>query len=271
MELCKTDALRQECKILNISNDKRGAKISRIRGGAKNAIQNMVLVTCLIGRLCNLAIPNTFLETLTITAKHSKRIFYDVREEFSRDGVIKLEGEGYSQQIMLTELGLRRASRLLTGEEEDNPKWEDIRESARKHLWILWPPMMGLKGGERDNILRALLMLYSPSQGNVPEDFYRNLMLNVRNHYSQCGSLDDFYRELVSRLIGLYSTLGRIYRGKKSDGTEKAEAMEALIASRQLIINFIVALHKHLYTVYLKTSIACLLGFRKYLRSSHIR
>ena len=260
IKFCKTNILRELRKIFNIFSDRRDVRINRTRGDAKNTIQNIFLVSCLVGRLCGLSIPNSFLEDLlSITRHYDKDTFYKVKRELSGNGIITIGGKKRSQQITLTPQGLSRASSILTGRENENPEWRDLLESAKKHLWVLWPLTIRLKSDERDNLLRTFLILYSRSQGNGPDEFYRSLILNIRNDYRRYGSVDNFYRELVNRLMIFYSKLMRIHGGRSQ------EEEEALNASLQLITNFITVLHKHLYVICIKTSIAYSLGFRKYL------
>jgi len=272
IKLCKTNILRELRKIFNIFSDRRDVRINRTRGDAKNAIQNIFLVSCLVGRLSGLKIPNLFLETLATERGHSRETFYNVKKELHDKGLIT-KSDTHSQYIELSSEGLRLASNILIGREEDNPRWEDIRESARQHLWVFWIPMTRLRDDERDNLLRSLLILYSYSQGDTPEEFYRNLLLNIRLDLSQHDSVDALHQELVDRLVKLYSKLARIYEeesNKRREESQKGrkrpkEEREELPASLQLIINSINVLHRYREDVCMMAFVARVLRFRKYL------
>jgi len=259
VELFRINILRELRRISGILSDRGGVEVGRLRGDPRNAVRNMFLVSCLVGRMCGLVILNAFLETLTVLAVHSDKIFYEVREELLKDGIITIKGGKRTQQIELTPKGLLLASKLLTGRENENLEWRDLYELAKKHLWILQPLTVRLKADERDNLFRSLLILYSCSQGNGPDEFYRNLVSNIREDYHRYGSIDNLYRELVRRLMELYSGLRRIHRGRPR------EVREALTTPLQLITNFITVLHKHIDIICIKVSIAHMLSFRRHL------
>jgi hypothetical protein len=266
VELFRINILRELRRIFGTFSDRGGVEVRRVRGDPRNAVRNMFLVSCLIGRLFDLAITNAFLETLTIRSRHSREVFYRVKEELSRNGIITTRGGTRSQRIILTPKGLRLASRLLTGEENDNTRWEDIRESARKHLWVFWIPMTRLRDDDRDNLLRSLLILYSHSQGNGPEEFYRNILLNIRRDLRRQNSVDSLYQVLVNRLVRLYSTSTRVREEEPQEERERRrEEREELPEQLQLITDFINVLHRYLEDVCMRVFIACVLRFRKRL------
>jgi hypothetical protein len=259
VEFFRINILRELRRISGTLSDRGGVEVGRLRGDPRNAVRNMFLVSSLVGRMCGLVILNAFLETLTVLAVHSDKIFYEVREELLKDGIITIKGGKRTQQIELTPKGLLLASKLLTGRENENLEWRDLYELAKKHLWILQPLTVRLKADERDNLFRSLLILYSCSQGNGPDEFYRNLVSNIREDYHRYGSIDNLYRELVRRLMELYSGLRRIHRGRPR------EVREALTTPLQLITNFITVLHKHIDIICIKVSIAHMLSFRRRL------
>ena len=170
------------------------------RGGAAEEVQNMILVSCFIGRVRDIPIPNAFLEGLS---RHSRDTYYRVRNRLSRDGLIIVRSEARNAYVELTERGTRVVSRILVGEETENLEWMNVYEAIRNEAWIFWKPIMRLEESVRHNLLQALLLLYSETPGDNPRDYFRNLLQNFVTDYRRLGA-DRLTEELLGRLDRLY-------------------------------------------------------------------
>ena len=128
------------------------------RSTAAEEVRNMILVSCFIGRIRDIPIPNAFLEGLS---RHSRDTYYRVRNRLSTNGLIIVRSESRNAYIELTERGMITLSRILVGEEVDNLEWTNVYEAIRNEAWIFWRPIMRLEESMRHNLLQALLLLYS--------------------------------------------------------------------------------------------------------------
>jgi len=211
----------------------------------------MILVSCFIGRVRDIPVPNAFLESLS---RHSRDTYYRVRNRLSTDGLIIVRSESRNAYIELTERGMITLSRILVGEEVDNLEWTNVYEAIRNEAWIFWRPIMRLEESMRHNLLQALLLLYSESPGDNPRDYFRNLLQNLVTDYRRLGA-DRLMGELLERLNRLYNGGLTISRAERRDDWENN-----LIRA---FLRFITALVRRIDEVCRKAEIALGLGRHK--------
>ncbi|MCD6536740.1 MAG: hypothetical protein J7K49_06915, partial [Thaumarchaeota archaeon] len=196
--------------------------MSSERGSASEEIKNMILVSCFIGKINNIPIPNAFLEYLS---KHSKDTYYKVRNRLSEENSIAVRGEPKNEYIELEEDCVRALSRILIGKETSNLEWANVYEALRKQISFLGKWRIRAKESEEDKkdeyLSQALLLLYSESSGNSHEDYYQNLLRNLVREYRRFGA-DGLKKVLLRRLVRLYNTSSAISRSKGKTDRENS-------------------------------------------------
>ena len=222
--------------------------MSSERGSASEEIKNMILVSCFIGKINNILIPNAFLEYLS---KHSKDTYYKVRSKLSDENLIAIRGERKNEYIELKENGVRALSRILIGKETSNLEWANIYEALRKEISFFGKWRIRAKESEEDkkeeNLSQALLLLYSESSGNRREDYYRNLLQNLVREY-RCFGADGLKKVLLRRLVRLYNTSSAISRSKGKTDRENS--------ATDVIFDFMTALAEKVDEICRKAEIA---------------
>ena len=180
---------------------------------AAEEVRNMILVSCFIGRIRNIPIPNAFLER---SSKHAKKTYYKVRDELSKDGLINITGEHKRERIELTEEGIRMLSKILTGKEREHLEWAHVRDAMRQEVWIFWAPIMCIEESTRRDLLQALLLLYSESPGNNPKSYYIKLLNNLVTDYRNRGA-SGLKENLLEKLARFYTASSDISRTQERD------------------------------------------------------
>ena len=230
------------------------------RGGASEEIRNMILVSCFIGKINNIPIPNAFLEYLS---KHSKDTYYRVRSELSKKNLIAIKGGHKNEYVELKEEGMRTLSRILIGKETSNLEWADVYEALRKELSFFGKWKIRAKESEEnkkeENLSQALLLLYSESSGNRPEDYYRNLLRNLVREYRRSGA-GRLKQVLLEKLDRLYDTSSTISQSKgKTDSENNAT---------DVIFDFMIAVAEKINETCQKAEVALELWPRK--KTAHL-
>jgi len=218
---------------------------------AAEEVRNMILVSCFIGRIRNIPVPNAFLERLS---KHAKKTYYKVRDELSRDGLIVITGEHKRERIELTEEGIRTLSKILTGEERKSLEWEHVRNAMKREAWIFWAPIMRIEESTRRDLLQALLLLYSESSGNNPKSYYTKLLNNLISEYKNRGATG-LKENLLEKLARFYTASSDISRTQEKD-YECADVLSTFL-------QFVSALLGRIDEVCLKAEIALGLAARE--------
>jgi len=222
--------------------------MSSERGSASEEIKNMILVSCFIGKINNIPIPNAFFEYLS---KHSKDTYYKVRGKLSDENLIAIRGERKNEYIELKENGVRALSRILIDKETSNLDWANIYEALRKEISFFGKWRIRAKESEEDkkeeNLSQALLLLYSESSGNRREDYYRNLLQNLVREY-RCFGADGLKKMLLRRLVRLYNTSSAISRSKGRTDRENS--------ATDVIFDFMTALAEKVDEICRKAEVA---------------
>ncbi|MEM3708933.1 MAG: hypothetical protein QXF43_04750, partial [Nitrososphaerales archaeon] len=158
---------------------KKEKKILRRRDERKERELNRILVTCLLGKIFNWPIYGAFLRGESL---YGDTEFYEKLKSLREDeGLIELDqkdGEGKESKkeymMTITDKGAKRALRILTGSSTEELKWENIRTSMKKYMPVFWD-VSTIGEEERNYFLKILLLMYSDSLGESPQEYYSDL------------------------------------------------------------------------------------------------
>jgi len=221
--------------------------MSSERSSASEEIKNMILVSCFIGRINNIPIPNAFLEYLS---RHSKDTYYKVKNRLLEEDLIAVIGDK-NEYIELRERGVRALSRILIGEETNNLEWKNVYEVLRREICIFGESRIRTRKSEKEkkeeNLSQALLLLYSESSGDNPDDYYKNLLRNLVREYRRFDS-DGLKKVLLRRLNRFYDTSSAVSRSKGRTDWENNVT--------NVILEFMIALVERMDEVCRKAEIA---------------
>jgi len=155
---------------------KKEKKILRRRNEREERELNRILVTCLLGKIFNWPIYGAFLREGSLY--RDTEFYKKLRSLHENEGLIELDQEDGKDKkeyrATITDKGAKRALCILTGSSTEELKWENICTSMKKYMPIFWD-VSTIGEEERNYFLKILLLMYSDSLGESPQEYYSDL------------------------------------------------------------------------------------------------